>query len=1144
MKHLILSLLIILSAAKLSATALTFPYSNGFEDATENVLWTFNAGAEGATCTDKWYVGSPADAAIVNGVNALYISSNGGVNPIPGTDNNVVVAYRVISLPASITGPKRLDLTFDWKTMVPTNINNNIGSGIRVALIDDSFPLPVESLDDSGVEPAWLSSSKLTMNLHDGSRRTVLRDNPSWESAHTSLNMRPGEVKKLVFVWINEGGHTEDERRLAACIDNIQITSADCPMPTPLVINDGCDSTEITWHGSMGSSYTLEYRLTDAPTWNIVNNLTTTSYAIPRLQEGIYDFRVRSNCGTEVSAYQSVYSTLVFCPDNHCINYIDLESEDITCFIGYAQPDAAGGNSFAPVAPVDYGSQAPTSRHTIHWDPNEYDKYTNNKLKTVPPGEFASIRIGDHHSGALAERIEIDYWVDINVASVLLMNYAIVFQEPDHIKEEQPYFRLRLVTETGLELDPTCGKAEFYSDPRDPEWTRESTSSGTIAWKDWSYIGFDLTLLHGQKITIQIDSRDCTQGAHFAYAYFALGCAAGELQGVSCGAVDTMLLEAPAGFDYEWTTQTSPSTILGTEQHYVARSSNETYVCRCISKIAGPGQCDFTMSTTISPRVPHSQYASSNVANNCKNIVQLINESDVFTKDDVTGDMVTTGEHIGDVYWDFGDGTKHYGDTIEIEVPKSGGTFTGKLVARIEGGCEDTSIISLDIPSILTVPDTTLMTLCFGESVDFEKSHPGGGIFGKDTTATARLTNQYGCDSLRVLVLDVKDRIPDETTDTIICHGDTVDYDGQKYSTTGRYTVRDFTDDGCEFRRILNLTVRPAVTFTTTTTPEAGSPNTGSITIENAPVNYIYFIDGVQDGQLTGLKGGTYEVYVLDTNNCPSEIQYVVVDKVCLQYTLDYDQDLLNSICSGIGNEIVIPVTPIAGKLSKYSVSFDQKAVDAGFTAFVDTFDVNEITIIVPDQCRADRYTAKIAIADGICPDSVIDIRFTVLYSEDVIMQKWNNVLAVKNKDYNGGYDFVAFRWYINGAIILNEVTSILYLGEGNSFDFNSQYWAELQRADDGQWITTCPILPVMKVEEQPYPTLSASIATLSSRVSVDGLDSDAEYRIYTPTGALIDKGTINEYDAEIQVPSQAGVYLITIAQDNGTKTHKILVVE
>ena len=78
----------------------------------------------------------------------------------------------------------------------------------------------------------------------------------------------------------------------------------------------------------------------------------------------------------------------------NCLNYTDLKSTDVTATFGtYQLPYIYNGL-------VDNGYLNQSSRHTVHLDTSERDLRTNNVLRTIPPNEEASVRLG-----------ELGYWL-------------------------------------------------------------------------------------------------------------------------------------------------------------------------------------------------------------------------------------------------------------------------------------------------------------------------------------------------------------------------------------------------------------------------------------------------------------------------------------------------------------------------------------------------------------------------------------------------------------------------------------------------------------------------------------------------------------------------------------------------------------
>ena len=55
-----------------------------------------------------------------------------------------------------------------------------------------------------------------------------------------------------------------------------------------------------------------------------------------------------------------------------------------------------------------------------------------------------------------------------------------------------------------------------------------------------------------------------------------------------------------------------------------------------------------------------------------------------------------------------------------------------------------------------------------------------------------------------------------------------------------------------------------------------------------------------------------------------------------------------------------------------------------------------------------------------------IDVMIDVYYPDSVIAQRWNDVLAVRNDAYNGGYEFIAYQWYKNNEPIDGSVQNAL----------------------------------------------------------------------------------------------------------------------
>ena len=134
---------------------------------------------------------------------------------------------------------------------------------------------------------------------------------------------------------------------------------------------------------------------------------------------------------------------------------------------------------------IDYGYNSSQSRHTVHYDTSERDERTNNQLATIPPGELASVRLGNWQPGAQAESCTYLYKVDTNNTDMFLLKYAIILEDPNHAQYQQPRFTLEILDSNYTLVDNECGYTDFYASS-DLNWN--SVEGTSIIWKDWTSI--------------------------------------------------------------------------------------------------------------------------------------------------------------------------------------------------------------------------------------------------------------------------------------------------------------------------------------------------------------------------------------------------------------------------------------------------------------------------------------------------------------------------------------------------------------------------------------------------------------------------------------------------------------------------------
>ena len=364
-----------------------------------------------------------------------------------------------------------------------------------------------------------------------------------------------------------------------------------------------------------------------------------------------------------------------------CIDYTDLHASYVTCAYGsYLNPMEHQGC-------VDYGYLSASSRHTVHVDTSERDARTSGLLRTIPPDEQASVRLGNWLTGGnvtpQAESITYGFTVDAVTADLLVLRYAAVLQDPEHSPSYQPRFRLEILNQQGQLID-SCAMADFIADAS-LGWAQ---APGDVLWKDWTTVGLDLTPYDGQTILVRLTTHDCGEGSHFGYAYFTLRCASKRMQTEGCSVVPDNRFTVPSGFVYRWYSSLDTTATVSDSSSLWVRSDNSvTYYCR-LSFIDNP-QCHFTMSAFAGARYPLALFDTTVTVANCQFDLRLQNRSTI------SGDGVTplgTGEPVETFRWLLPGGAEssaqvlqfHFDDTVDFPVTLIAGIANDQCIDTLQ----------------------------------------------------------------------------------------------------------------------------------------------------------------------------------------------------------------------------------------------------------------------------------------------------------------------------------------------------------------------------------------------------------------------------------------------------------------------------
>jgi gliding motility-associated-like protein len=248
------------------------------------------------------------------------------------------------------------------------------------------------------------------------------------------------------------------------------------------------------------------------------------------------------------------------CPDN-----LDFERGDFTnWFCQTGDVIVSGGVNKI----IWTGAGQVNNRHTIipaaTAGRDTYGRFARN----CPNGSGFSVQLGNNSGGHQAESISYTYTIPATATVFsILFNYAVVFQDPNHLPEEQPRFRAKITDLTTNSTIP-CVTFDFTASASLPGFIRSSVDP-TVFYKDWTPVTINLSTFAGKTIQLEFTTSDCTFTAHFGYAYIDVNTACnGAITGnYVCPGNNDITLTAPFGFqNYTWYADNTFATTLSTTQ--------------------------------------------------------------------------------------------------------------------------------------------------------------------------------------------------------------------------------------------------------------------------------------------------------------------------------------------------------------------------------------------------------------------------------------------------------------------------------------------------------------------------------------------------------------------------------------------------
>lgn len=959
------------------------PYFCDFEDDTENANWTLNPAINTITTQNRWVIGS---ALASTGENSLYVTRDGGRSNTYEATNNMLIAYRDITLEQG-----DYDVAYDW-----IGSGNSRNGYLKIVYINR----PEEDIKciGNGVMPSWVTSAKVQLT---GTMDSLVGSD-SWRHVQARVTIPKAQANKsttrICFVWVNTSAAKKDSITTIA-IDNFQLAKASPnDYPSNIHVSTKLGVSTVTWEGS-AEEYEVRYRKSVGGEFLTVP-AEGNSVKLHNVEYGAYEFWICGKNGEDKTVY-TIFPT-VFLYETDCFDALNMYNAEFE----YGRWGRSGKNIMGTDR-VDFGAHDVRSRHTTHFDLTEVDPRTVIKsgrdtvacLKTVPNGEFGSVRLGNWNSGSEYESIIFRYTVDSRSNAVLLIHYAMVLENPDHTAQDQPRFTLDVFDEAGVSIDTKCASVDFHAPSGDewddPEvraiwhvnnWAGESggssATSHVVNWQDWKTIGISVEDYVGQTLTIKLTSYDCDQGGHFGYAYFMLNCSRSDVDGLPWGdGSSTRMFTAPAGFDYAWFDRkdTEYKDTLSNERcFYVQEMDTNTYVCHATYP-TNP-ECGFWFDASAKPHNPTAELKLLWTPDSCRNGYTWWNRCHVT----LTNQKTLEKEHRYDKQLEscfllLEDGSEiPIGYTEEgtyMPMPAEGGTIhvgvrTGIFVK--DSLYADTAWYELTIPAIGPLETHLYDSICLGQSVLFpensryKRSEPG--IYYDSLYSLVT-----GCDSVVMLHLFVHQPIEVTVFDTI-CPGSTYTFAGKDCTLPGVYKGL-FTSEVTHCDSLVTLQLHVAPTPSVKLLSEQ--------LCSDAPLTYI-------------LSDGFY------------------VDSMRIRI-----EDRLDT--------------------SAY-----MRRDDAQMLINLRNKDIGTHTSIV-------QWTMP--WCETVWTDT---LSFGVSLSSNVVELHFEDMLVFYSADYNGGLEVVSYQWYRNGELIPG-ATKSYYQEDG--LDVNAEYTIRVTLADGSEtWV--CPFVP------------------------------------------------------------------------------------
>lgn len=1068
--------------------AASVPYICGFEAEDDMSVWELNPHANIAPGADAWMVGSYTHSA---GYNSLYISSD-GTTPVYGTKKNIRIAYLRVKFPE--TGKQQnYNMSFDWKGGGDDNTHLRILACPEQFLTDISKRGNGYYIDDivsdtKGVLAKSIADKTLSMTTDGKNVLPYLAGSQEWKNVYLKdeIKVSSGNAKlvfAIVFIWINDNASAQTGN--AICIDNLMVGSATEAKPKNLAVQSNCDDSTIviSWE-SASKEFSVEWAKEGTATWRRADGLldgypdythqaNNCSYTVHLRNdiEGSYNVRVRGVNGKDTSMYTVKNSALVYCPYNHCINYFDIDpSVNPTVTCTYGHREGASSYNETPYSNLGIIDFGPASEDSRH------------TLHTDPTelDPRTDTMLHTVPKGAIGA-VRLGNWKSSYEAESMSFDL--------HVDATMSI----LIVKYAIVLQKPgegCGDPEFKMEILDEQGTPLSTDD-LCGIPNFTYkkAANDPTWHRTKKedvvwkdwTTVGVSLQQYI-GQNLKVRFTSIDCGAGGHYGygyftLDCASanIETENCGADANIvcnapeGFSYEWRDETGKIISSEKKLDVDAGMHTYTCK-VSFIDDP-DCYFEVSTVSAPRFPVPSYICDTIYENCEVKLKFHSTSHVMNK--YEGFEKHTTESTNENYW--------------VITRKSDGKVTESHNWDYVYNC----YLEGEYP-----PENgdTIIVAC-----------------------TTYLGIENACDSTVYDTIPILNFMPrDSVIRYTTCANEPFYFNGEWRNIDSTYVAITPNFAGCDSVATLYLTVYDL--------PE-------DTQLKDSICSDDFYRVGPYSYNTTGI----HTSFLKDVHGCDSIVVLDLLVNQRIKASLDgYEGPDVPYMACADDEDMVLYYEIEEGKYDSITLTFDDLGHKAGLRDVLISDDLTREVVIPYDVTVVPGYyDAVLSMHQFCCGVKTFPVRIGIRYVSAIVQQKWNDVLAILNAQYNGGYTFIGYQWYKDGLPIVGETNPYLY----QSLNTSSEYYVELTRSD-GMRITSCPMTPEVHVDTYSHPSLVQS----AQRVPVY-LTQPAQLRIYSTTGQLCSIQNMHQGNDAFTAPSAQGVYIVEIIENGGNSNSQRLIV-